>query len=108
MLTRSRVISVFSDHTFWKSKFIPSDRSSKDFICLSSGVLIFFLLLTSFIVMSSDSVLDDILAAVELLTVSEAAPPVSPGVGVTPVARTLPRRGVKDGRYCTHEAVFSC
>ena len=58
--------------------------------------------------MSSDSVLDDILAAAELLIMLDAAPPASPGVRLTPVARTLPRRGVKDRRYCTHELVFSC
>ena len=45
--------------------------------------------------MSSDSVLDDILAAAELLIMLDAAPPASPGVRLTPVARTLPRRGLR-------------
>ena len=41
----------------------------------------------------SDSILDDMLAQAELLSVSDASPPVSPGVSHTPVSRVSPRRG---------------
>ena len=43
--------------------------------------------------MSTDSVLDDILAAAELMSVSDGAPATSPGVVSTPVSRVSPRTG---------------
>ena len=43
--------------------------------------------------MSSDSVLDDILAAAELLSVSGGVPVASPRVISTPVPRVSPRTG---------------
>jgi hypothetical protein len=50
----------------------------------------------AFIMSSSapDSVLDDILAAAELLSVSDGSPPLSPGVARTGGSRATPRRGV--------------
>ena len=80
------------DHNFGKSRSIPLDRSSLDFICLI--LLSFnFLLLSWLPFIMSDSILDDILAQAEMLSVTDASPPVSPGVARTPVARVSPRRG---------------
>ena len=42
---------------------------------------------------ASDSVLDDILAAAEFMTVSDTSPPPSPGLARTPVTRGAFRRG---------------
>ena len=44
--------------------------------------------------MSSDSVLDDILAAAESLSVSDASPSASPGVAFPLIRHAAPRRGV--------------
>jgi hypothetical protein len=43
--------------------------------------------------MSSDSVVDDILALAELLSMSDISPSAAPGVDHTPAARPAPRRG---------------
>ena len=85
---------IFICSHFSKLRFIPSDRSSKDFIC-PFGKCFDFLSFFAFIMSSSapDSVLDDILAAAELLSVSEGSPPSSPGVARTGGSRATPRRG---------------
>ena len=41
----------------------------------------------------SDSILDDILAQAEMLSVTDVSPPSSPGVARTPSVRVSPRRG---------------
>ena len=74
-------------------RFIPSDRTSKDFICYQQVLNFLFLFSFLFLIMSSDSALDDILAADELLSVSNSSPPSTSGVPRTPFSRTAPRMG---------------